>query len=157
MFQAGVRGIFFCEQMLKTMDIYRKHIKGTYRKDLVPDIEMCLCNIKTSIRKKLTVDSAKVFLTARALKHIYDRIYLDANKPDDFALVIQNLHKIIGYPDKVCRNKKGRRGEFVFLKGVNTQIFLSTLEKNNQGSLYVVTGFIPKESYYKNLEEIWHF
>lgn len=139
------------------MDLYTKYIKGTPKGDLVVKSEAFVSNVKTSVRKTFNVKSAKVYITVRSLKHIYERLYLDLGKPELFTIVIQAMPKVITYPDKICRNKPNKPGDYCFLKEINGLTYLCSVEVLGE-NLYVVTSFIPhKENYYKNLQVIWSF
>ncbi len=141
--------------MSNIITIYKKHVKGTSEGEHVPDVEASLCNVGESISKALALHTSHVKITARAIKHMQDRIMYQAKKPRDFSLLLHRLPKVITNPDKVCRNKQGRRGDFAFLKEFNQKMYLSTIEVVENKILYVVTGFLPKHDYYKKMKILW--
>lgn len=137
--------------------MYTKYIRGTPRGDLVVKSEAFVSNVRTSVRKTFNANSSKVYITARSLKHIYERLYLDLERPEIFSMVIQSMPKIMTYPDKICKNKPNKPGEYCFIKKIDGQVYLCSVEIV-EGKFYVVTGFIPhKESYYNKLEVVWSF
>lgn len=143
---------------LSLLKFYELSVSGRGRKELVPNFELSLATIKTSIHKKLGVPTTnKAVLSSRALKHVYDRVLLDAKDSESFNLILKNLKRVLINPDCVYKNKQGKRGEFIFIKIVNGTTYLCSLETKNK-KLYVVTAFLPKkDSYYKNLPVIWKF
>lgn len=143
--------------MLTMMDVYKKHVKGTSKGDLAPDIVGSVCTLETSVRKKLKVESPKVYIKARALKHIYERVFLDAKKPEVFTLLVQRMPKVLSKPDRICKNKAGKkRGEYCFLKNFGEETYLCVVEVKN-GSLFVATSFIPKANYLRRFVSIVEF
>ena len=84
------------------------------------------------------------------IKHLYDK------KPaEEFDFIIDNLHKIIKYPNYIYKNKKEKRGDWCFVKKIKNELYISSLEREEE-ILEIVTVFrIRKEKYLKNFKLLW--
>lgn len=139
------------------MSLYESYIKGIGRKDFVPEIKIKIGNIKKTIKKKIKVKNCKVFATTRSIKHIYDRVFLDAGKPEDFVTIVKKLPQIVISPVRVCANKQSKRGNFCFIKKIKGRLYLATLETSAQRELCLVTCFMTTEKYCGNFVDLWRF
>lgn len=141
----------------KILSLYENHIKGRGRKDFVPEVKVRVGNVKKTIKKVIKVKNCKVFATTRSIKHIYDRVFLDAGKPEDFVSIIKKLPQIVTSPDRVCANKQSKRGNFCFIKRIKGRLYLATLETSAQKELHLVTCFMTTEKYCVNFVDLWRF
>ncbi len=137
--------------------LFEECIKGTPKKAIIELKTILLCKLTNAVRKggSFTVD--EVFLTSKALKHIYDR-----RPQNEFTLILKYLPSLIKYPDHIRENKNGKRASICFTKKVdkNETILLCTLEisKNiNTGleEICVVTAFVANQRYLKDCKLMW--
>jgi phage-Barnase-EndoU-ColicinE5/D-RelE like nuclease3 len=143
----------------QVQSLYRQTIKGSEKDSLVENKIVLICKLSNLIRKEIDcIDEPRVYMTSRALKHIYDR------KPaEEFHFLVKNIEKIIKFPDQIFLNKPGKRGEFCFVKKIGNDKYICPLEKiqdnisiNNPSGIYVATGYrIRKENYLKNYKLVW--
>jgi hypothetical protein len=57
------------------------------------------------------------------LKHLFDK------KPaEEFLFIINHLHEIVKYPDRVYRNKNEKKGEFCLTKEIGNEKYLYSIE-----------------------------
>jgi hypothetical protein len=86
----------------------------------------------------------KVSATTRAIKHLYDK-----RTAQEFDAVIQFIPKIFNDPDKIYRNKDGKRGNFCFLKNIRNVNYLASCERIAR-ELQLVTAFQIRNNRYLN-------
>lgn len=131
--------------------LLRTHIKGTAEKDVVENVRLLLCTLPMAVAKGLSMNQYKVYLTSRALKHLYD-----AKPAEEFDFVCTNMFSLIRFPDAVYKNKQSKRGEYVFIKKIQENTYFSSLEVVNDRELDVVTSFqVRKERYLNGYELLW--
>jgi hypothetical protein len=103
-----------------------------------------------SIRKILATQAKRVYFTRLSIKHI-------AEKGEMGLHILQNINRILNNPDRIHLSKISNR----FL--ISKQITFSSNEKahgvvieliENKKNV-IVTGFIAKEAYFKNLKLLW--
>jgi hypothetical protein len=134
-------------------NLYKQHIKGTASKAVVNEITASICRVTNTVGRCVNnhvVCGHKVHITTRALKHLYDK------KPaEEFDFIVDNLHKVVKYPDNIYKNKNPKRGNLCFTKTLNGNIYFCSLEVSEE-EMYVVTCFrIRKESYLNDYELLW--
>ena len=138
---------------------YKFHIKGTqYHQQITPERDF-LCNVKPSLKNLLLSHSAcadcRVYLSTKSLKHIYDRHIFDKKNPQEFLNILKNLTKIIRYPDEVRQNKTSKRGDFLFVKKVNGQLYFVSLEIGLAGCIDLVSSSVTGTKYTKKFTLLW--
>lgn len=136
----------------KLIDLYIKHIKGTEQKAIVTQKKIVLCRLTNQVNR-VVFDCgglSKTYINTLVLKHLYD------SKPaEEFDFIINNLHKIVKYPDSIYKNKNPKRGDWCFIKKIKNELYLSSLGNENS-NLEVATAFrIRKMNYLKSYELIW--
>ena len=129
-------------------NLYKKYIAGTARGTLIPLRKRYLCNIRRSvrkvIRKRKLCRNRRVYLSTKALKHIYDRHIFDKRTPDDFFCIINELMTIIKYPDRIYRNGSGKRGDFIFAREIRRRtylIFMEIVSQEEDTTIEVVSAY----------------
>lgn len=136
--------------------LYRQHIIGTPKKSFVLETAVFVGNLKSGVLAATDLTSAKVHITSKVLKHIYDD-----RPPHHVDSIIDNLKKVIERPDKIFKNKKGssKTADFAFLKNFTPDPVLVFIQKGKGvGPSWIVTGFLNKDkSYLKEYELIWEF
>lgn len=106
-------------------DFFEKYIKGTPEKAMVVDYKIFLCCLTNAVCFGIGVDKTigKVYITSRAFKHLFDR------KPaEEFFFLIDNLYKIVKYPDKIYKNKISKRGEYCLVKRIGGSDYFCSIE-----------------------------
>jgi len=136
--------------------IYKKYIKGTDKKAIVQLVQVFVCHLTSSVSKGIKCGCNKVYISTRVIKHVYDK-----RSAEEFDFLIDNIHLVIKYPDKVYKNKNGKRGSFCFVKKIkNFKYFCSieTTKKDEQGPICeIVTFFRVDEDYLKNYKLLWEW
>ncbi len=138
---------------------FTEHIEGTDPEAIVVDLTLYLTNLTLATRQGCNLTVAKVHITTRVIKHLYDR------KPaEEFDVVLKNLAKIVRFPDRVYLNKDSKRGTLCFFKTIGKFMYLCSIETKTtdleDGSAeemnYVVTCFrVRDENYLKGYELLW--
>jgi len=106
-------------------DFFEKYIKGTSEKAIVVDCKILLCCLTNAVCLGIGIDKTlgKVYVTSRALKHLFDK------KPaEEFFFLIDNLRKIVKYPDKIYNNKVSKRGAYCLVKRIGGLDYLCSIE-----------------------------
>ena len=133
-------------------NLYQKYIKGTQPKIFVTYKVVVLCHLTNQVNKVILDKSglSRVYISTKMIKHLYDK------KPaEEFDFIIDNLHKIIKYPNYIYKNKKEKRGDWCFVKKIKNELYISSLECEEE-ILEIVTVFrIRKEKYLENFELLW--
>lgn len=132
-------------------DMHNKHIKGTDPKSMVVNTTVVICNLTNIVSKAIAVDNPKVYVTTRALKHLYD-----GKVAEEYHFILTNAHTIIKYPDNIYKNKNPKRGDFCFTKELKGSRYICSLERGEGDELCVVTMFrMRKPGYIKSYELLW--
>lgn len=138
---------------------YNNYIKGSVNRGIITLDRGQLCKIKKSlislINNHVTCYDKYVFLGTKALKHIHDRHIFDKNSPDVFETILNNLTKIIKFPDEVRRNMDSKRGDFLFVKKICGQIYYVSIEVILGGNVEVVSASASGEKYLKKFALLW--
>ena len=140
-------------------NLFEKHIAGTLEKAIVSDVTISICKLTKTVNKQMELlfeCDCRVYINTRVLQHLYDK------KPaEEFAFIVDNVHKIAKYPDCIYKNKDPKRGDVCFTKRIGGENYMCSLEmcEREDGSareLFVVTSFrIRKENYLNNYELLW--
>lgn len=133
-------------------DFFIKYIKGTSEKAIVADRKMLLCRLTIAVAEGVDIQESTrgVYITSRCLKHLFDK------KPaEEFFFLIDNLHKITRYPEKIYKNRKGKRGAFCFVKRIGDSEYICSIEMVKE-EIQVATAFRLRDSnYIKNYTTLW--
>ncbi|MFB6306657.1 MAG: hypothetical protein ABEH43_06665, partial [Flavobacteriales bacterium] len=70
-----------------------------------------------------------------------------------YDFLIDNLHTIVKYPDKIHENKKGKRADYCFHKHLKGADYMALLEINER--IELVTALRANEKYIQNFKKIW--
>lgn len=92
---------------------------------MVADRKIFLCYLTKAVLHGISItnNSGGVYATSQCLKHLFDK------KPaEEFFFIIDNLHKVVKYPDKIYRNRDGKRGEFCLIKRIGDFEYLCSIE-----------------------------
>jgi hypothetical protein len=107
--------------------------------------------------KGLHVSYRKIYINSKVIKHLYDK-----RPAQEFDFIIRNIVSILKYPDRIYRNKRGKRGDYCFLKIIDGVCYLCCIEicmRNDQEKIRfeVVTTFIVTEKYLSDYELLWEW
>ena len=91
-------------------EFFEKYVYGTVEKAKVSDAKLHVCNLTNTVALELGLETDKtykVYITARALKHLYDK------KPaEEFSCLLDGLDDVARHPIHVYKNREGKRAEY---------------------------------------------
>ena len=131
------------------VSIHESYIKGTPKGKVVTSATFCFASIKKIISIQIKSELRKVYINTRSLKHLYDK-----RTAEEFDFITNHLSFIITRPDRLYKNKDGKRGSFCLVKEIENNFYLCSLEKTDVG-FEIVTCFRTDEAYLKNCELLW--
>jgi len=143
-------------QVLK--NLYEKYIKGIPNGVAVSDKIVFLCHLTNVVKRVLELNFSAVFVRTIPLKHLYEK-----RPAEEFDFIIDNIHKVVKYPDYIYKNKDPKRGNFCFVKTIGGEKYLCSLElvideNKNKEILTLVTAFrIRKETYLDSYSLLWNW
>jgi len=98
-------------------DLHQKYIANTALNALVQNVSVFLCNLTYKVTKEAGLQGYhKVYISTRVLKHSYNK-----RPAFEYDLIINEIHKIVKYPDKIYKNKESKRGDYCFVKTVKNE------------------------------------
>lgn len=110
-------------------NFFKKYIKDTPKESIVADKKTYICGLTKTVLYQIKNHfnennlSKKVSISTKCLKHLYD------GKPaEEFFFLINNLHKVIKYPEKIYKNLDGKKGDFCFVKNINGDDYMCSIE-----------------------------
>lgn len=141
--------LFVPTHVLKVL--FEEYIKTTAEKSVVENKTVLLCHLTNSVVNAIGSAESKAYVTNRMLKHIFD------NKPaEEFHFLVDHLHKVVKFPDKIYKNKDGKRGGFCFVKRIKNDEYLCSIEIIEGEGFYVATAFrLRKPQYLNSYELVW--
>ena len=134
--------------------LFDSHVKNTKEREIVVWESVCICRLTYAVCDILGFADSRVHINTKVLKHLYDR------KPaEEFDFVINNLHTIIKYPDRLYKNKISKRGDFILVKRIKDFEYLCSIElseEDGETKVCVVTSFrVRDEAYLKKYDLLW--
>lgn len=133
-------------------DVYEEYIKGTIDKEHIRLMDVYVASIPVKIAKLLKINSLKIYITTKTLKHIHDRYCYDKKCPEIIEDLVEYMPFILKDPDIIKKNKEGKNAEIVFIKTINDKRYACPLErmkikkrKKELEIYYVETTFIIKK------------
>ncbi|HVV25614.1 MAG TPA: hypothetical protein VHC21_01090 [Candidatus Saccharimonadales bacterium] len=134
--------------------VFEKYIKGTPPQAIVRDLTIVFCSLTNAVQRVCKFRVANVHITTKVLKKNYDKRTAQEN---DFLL--KSGWKVVRIPDEIYLNKSAKRGDYLFAKRINNDLYVASIEvefSNNIETLYVVSMFkVRKESYLSNYKLVW--
>ncbi len=131
-------------------NLHEKYIKGTEKEAIVVNKKILLCHLSYAVRRGANLSSNNIYINTKVLKHIYDQ------KPaEQYDFIIQNLHKIVRYPDNIYKNRNGKRGDFCLVKELKNKKYLCSIEDKNTREINIATAFRTDNKYLKKYELLW--
>jgi len=110
---------------LSLNQLHEQYVRGTVEKSIVINITITLCNLSVAVQKGITCNDPKVYLTSRALKHIYDK-----RPAEEYDALMNFILQAIEFPDRIYQNKNGKRGAYCFVKRILNEDYLVSLESS---------------------------
>ena len=136
-------------------NFFNTYIRDTKYKENVLFHRISICVLNINIQKVIASNGGEVFISTRSLKHIYDRHVFEKGMINNFYLILNNFFEIINNPDKIYKNKIGKRGDFLFAKKIDNVVCISTLEIINYNEIDVVSVFTGGEKYLSKFTLLW--
>ena len=138
-------------------NLYTRYVKGTENGAIVQDVQIFLCNLTQAVMKGIRCSCVRVYIGTRALKHVYDK-----RPAEEFDFLIENMHQITKYPDRIYRNKGGKRGDFVFVKKLKNENYICSLQEvvkeDGAKRCEIATFFrVRKENYLVSYDLLWEW
>ena len=135
---------------------FKKYIRGTIQKQTVLEATIFVTELTHAVRRACGLNTTHVYMNTRIIKHLYDK------KPaEEFDFIIRNISLIVKFPDLIYKNKRGKRGEFCFVKDINDQKYLCVVENavfadDESEDVFIVTCFRVRDSkYLKDYKVFW--
>lgn len=131
-------------------NLHEECIKGTEKESVVANKRIMLCCLTYAVRRSVDFSSNNVYISTKALKHIYDK------KPaEHYDSIIRSLHDMVRFPDHIYKNKNGKRGNYCLVKGFGDKKYLCSIEDKGIGELNIVTVFRTDDKYLAKYELLW--
>ena len=137
--------------------LHEQHIKGTATGELVPDIKVFVVRIPTEIVQACSLPSHKVYITARALKHLHER-----RSEKDYKFITNNIWAALKYPSNVYRNVRGKQAEYLFARIMDNNyhyacaIGLVETSFSEKPALFITTAFRnARGNYFNKCTVLW--
>ncbi len=135
---------------------HETHLKNIPNGGHVPDATVLVVRLQPAVVAACNLPSHRVYIKARALKHIYER------HEDDFSFVTNNIWSALKHPAQVYKNVDGKTGHRLFVRVMdNNKRFVCVVEitevaQANQPALFITTVFRNgRENYLKKRELLW--
>ncbi len=135
--------------------LHKQYVRGTQRKAIVQLVQISLCHLTSAVAKGINASCNKVYVNTRVIKHVYDK-----RPAEEFDFLTEHLVTIVKYPTHIYKNKDGKRGSYCFVKEINNQVYLCSIEtivKDDQNICEVVTFFRTNNDYLRNYELLWEW
>jgi len=137
-------------------DLYIKHVEGTVIKQKVPNEKVFVGKVNKEAATGAKLKARKIYISARVVKKLYD--IRNVENPDEFVYIINNLKKIVVYPDKIYKNKPLKRGSHILVRKNRSHYYLCLIQlRPNKKQFEVVTVFPTglKDSYLDGFNLMW--
>lgn len=142
--------------MSSITNLHVKYIRGTAKGAVVSEVTIVACTLTGVVQRVAEVTSPKVYLSTRALKHLYDK-----RPAEEYEFLLQHGWRTIHLPDEIYYNRSSKRGDLLFVKAINNHRYLCSAERvvdplNQNDSLHIATMFrINKQSYLRDYSLLW--
>lgn len=155
-------------------EFFKKYIENTTEKMEVADRKINLCCLTKAVMRGIDIDySAKnIYITSRCIKHLFDK-----RPAEEFLFIINHLHEVVKYPDKIYKNKIKKRGIFCLVKKIGNEEYICSIEttkippavlgeaafgvseygaEKERGEIQIATAFrLRDDKYLKNYTLLW--
>lgn len=136
--------------------LYEESLKDVPKGAEVPDVTKLVVRIPVKTVKSCSLPSHRVYITARALKHIHER------HENDFKFVANNIWAALKHPNAVYQNIDGKRGKYLFVKIMRGRDHFACaveVKKNafeDEPALFIATVFRnSRGNYFKKCKPLW--
>jgi hypothetical protein len=112
-----------------------------------------LCHINRKISRCINLPEAKVYISSRVLKHLYDK-----RPAQEYDCLLENIFGITRYPDLLYINKRDKSGDYIFVKAIQGYSYMCSakfIRINDCSKLNIITAFSVKPEYMKDFKLIW--
>lgn len=142
---------------MSVQNVFSKYVKNTKYKQNIIICRVFLLTPSKEIQEVLNLltKNQNVFITTKSLKHIYDRHIFEKKMPSEFYSIIRHLKSILVIPDRIYQNKEGKRGDFIFVKEINSTIYMCTLEIQSGTDIEIVSACLTGEKYLRKFALLW--
>lgn len=135
-------------------ELFEAHIQNTPPGAAVAEKTVFLCGLTNAVAHALGKEAKKVYATSRFLKHLYDK------KPaEEFDFILDHLHQVVKYPDRIFGNKPGKRGDWCLTRAIGNTTYLCALEMSGdvgREDIYIATAFRIRDArYLDGYELLW--
>lgn len=134
--------------------IFEQYIKDTPKQAIVRDMTIKFCTLTNQVQRVCDFPVTNVHITTKVIKKNYDKRPAVEN---DFLL--KKGWKIVHTPDHIYLNKQGKRGDYMFVKSMNNELYVASLELTTYAGeplVCVVSLFkVPKPRYLESFKLIW--
>ena len=134
-------------------NLFEQYVKGTQNGAVVIDKTVFFCHLTNQVNKVLGIKESVVYVRTIPIKHIYDK-----RPAEEFDFIVDYIHKVVKYPDHIYKNKSPKRGTFCFVKSIQDEKYLCSLEiiEENERKIMIVTAFrIRKDNYLDSYDLLW--
>jgi hypothetical protein len=138
-------------ELWKMHDVY---VRRTRAEMPVRDARVLVDVLNKNIIETIGLSLREVYITTRALKHLYDK------KPaEEFDFAVDHASIMVKNPERLYKGKKDKRGGFCLVKNIEGDEYLMALDislaKQNRG-IYIVTIFrLRDRNYLKSYDLLW--
>lgn len=132
---------------------HQQYVQGTLKKQLVPLLDIRIGRIPQALRNMPSPSGNAVYLSTRVLKHVYDK-----RTAQEFDFLLAGLPKIIASPDRMYRNKLGKREGYCLVRTHDNFFSFCLLERkvfSSRPRWEVVTFYVTDERYLAGYELVW--
>lgn len=137
--------------------LYKKYVRHTPKKGIVQIIQVYLCHLTSAVAKGIDAPCNKVYLSTRVVKHVYDK-----RPAEEFDFMLKSVPSIIKYPDRIYKNKGGKRGSYCLVKTISNYkclVSLEVIEMEDEKTTHfeVATFFRTDDDYLASYELLWEW
>jgi len=136
-------------------NLFNKYVKYSAYKSDVTLSRVFVGKLRRELRDIVGEDYYIIYINSRSLKHIYDRHIFDKKVPRDFYLILNNLKQILLNPDKIYKDKEGKRGNYIFVKVLVNKTYMCTIEMISNGDIEVVSSSLTGNKYLSKFVLLW--
>lgn len=139
-------------------ELYEKYIRGSKKQAAVQNLLVLLCSMTNSVYAGTGMKCKRIYISTRVVKHVYDK-----RPAEEFDFLVDNVHQILKYPDRVFKNKDAKKGDLCFVKKIHNHLYLASVETmkdliGRNTHCEVITFFrVQKESYLNGYELLWEW
>lgn len=134
--------------------VFDKYIKGTEPQAIVRVMVIKMCTLTNEVRNAINFPTESVYISTKVIKKLYDK-----RPAEEHDFLLHHGWRIIHYPERIYRNKDGKRGDYLFCAKLHNQLYVASIETSNyagQPILYLVSMFrVRKETYLHGYDLIW--